>query len=181
VKVAFDAIMLTLFFKPSAKLQRQIPQGQRRIEHFIDTLSHEHATIVIPTPALGEFLAYARQDGPAYLAEMTDSEVFEIQPYDQRAAIEAAALFAKAQESGDKRGGAKGDWQTIKIDWQIVAISKVHNVDCVYSDDGDLSTMCATAGLQRKGVADLPEPPPEQMDLPAPPPAKKPGGRSKGP
>jgi hypothetical protein len=49
VKVAFDAIMLTLFFKPSAKLQKQIPQGQRRIEHFIDTLSRERAKIVIPT------------------------------------------------------------------------------------------------------------------------------------
>jgi len=166
LRVAFDVIMLTLFFKPSAKLTKQIPDGQRRVEHFIDTLSRDRAKIIIPAPALGEFLAYARDDGPAYLEQLTDSEVFEIQPYDTRAAIEAAALFIKAHDGGNKKGGGKGDWQTIKVDWQIVAIAKVHKVDCLYSDDGDLVTMCATAGLERKGVDDLPEPPPEQMDLP---------------
>lgn len=157
--------MLTLFFKPSAKLAKEIPNGQRRIEHFIDTLSRERAKIIVPTPVLGEFLAYARTDGPTYLAEMTGSEVFDIQPYDERAAIEAAALLIKAQDEGNKRGGATGDWQTIKIDWQIVAIAKVQKVDCVYSEDGDLATMCATAGLDLKGVSDLPDPPPKQMPL----------------
>lgn len=114
---------------------------------------------------MGEFLAYARNDGPTYLAELTTSDVFDIQPYDERAAIEASALFIKAKDAGDKRGGAKGDWQTIKVDWQIVAIARVHRTDIVYSNDGDLVTMCATAGLIRKGVEDLPPPPPKQLQL----------------
>jgi hypothetical protein len=87
---------------------------------------------------LGEFLAYARNDGPTYLAELTTSDVFDIQPFDERAAIESAALFIKAKDAGNKKAGAKGDWQTIKVDWQIVAIAKVNRADIVYSNDGDL-------------------------------------------
>jgi len=178
VRVAFDAIMLTLFFKPSAKLQKDIPDGQRRIEHLVETLSQDESKIIIPAPVLGEFLAYARADGPTYLSEITDSEVFDIQPYDERAAVEAAALLIKAIDSGvGKKGGAKGDWQTIKVDWQIVAIAKVHKVDCLYSDDSDLSAMCATAGVDLKGIDDLPDPPPKQMGLTEQMEGKKPDGK----
>jgi hypothetical protein len=165
MRVAFDAVMLTMFFKPSANPPVSIPDAQRRIEHLIDTLSAERSKIVIPTPMLGEFLIYAADDGATYLAEMADSDVFEICPFCERAAIEAASLIVKAKQDGDKRGGAPGTWQKVKIDWQLVAIAKVNEVDCVYSDDRDLVAMCATAGIQRKGIADLPVPPPEQMSL----------------
>ncbi|MCC7010401.1 MAG: hypothetical protein IT184_16450 [Acidobacteria bacterium] len=159
--------MLTLTFRPDARPPKPVPDLQRRIEHFIETLSAERSKIIVPAPVLGEFLVLAGDDGPEYLAQMADNVAFDIQPFDTRAAIEAASLMRKARDAGNKRGGATGAWQKVKVDWQLVAIAKVNQVDCVYSNDGDLVALCATAGLTRKGLDDLPPPPPQQLDLPA--------------
>ena len=138
MKVEFDALFLTLFFRPNTHVKGQPPDAASRINYLVENLSTSNAKIVIPTPALGEFLMLAESDGPLYLAEIDSSDVFTIAPYDIRAAVEAASLMSAAKRKGDKRGGATGTWQKIKVDWQIAAIGQVEGVECVYSDDGDL-------------------------------------------
>ncbi len=103
MRVAFDALMLTLFFRPSADVHHPITDAAGRIKHFIETLSMGNAKIIIPAPILGEFLVLAREDGPLYLAALHESSVFEIAPFDERAAVEAAALMIDARDKGDKR------------------------------------------------------------------------------
>jgi hypothetical protein len=170
MKVAFDALFITLFFRPSANVHHPLRDAPDRIKHFIETLSAANAKIVIPTPALGEFFVLAQADAPLYLAALRDSAVFSIVDYDTRAAIEAAEMIVRATAAGDKRGGATGAWQTIKIDWQIAAIAKVEAVDFLCSDDGDMSSICEKAGIKRKGIADLPPAPPQNVPLPLDPP-----------
>lgn len=165
MKVAFDALFVTLFFRPSANVHHPLPGAAERIAHFIDTLTAANAKIIIPAPALGEFLVLAENDGPLYLAALSESDVFDVSPYDTRAAVEAASLMIKAKAAGNKRGGATGAWQTIKVDWQIAAIAKVEGADYLCSDDGDLKSICEAAGLKRKGIADLPPAPPRQVQL----------------
>jgi hypothetical protein len=54
--------------------------------------------------------------------------------------------------TGDKRGGASGDWQKVKVDRHIVAIAKVNGVRVIYSNDGDVATLGKSAGIQVVGM-----------------------------
>jgi hypothetical protein len=160
VRVAFDAVMLGAYLHPNAHYPKPVDSIPERIAQLIKDLEAADAKIVVPTPVLSEFLVLAGADGAAYLAEMTTSDLFEIQPFDIVAAVEGAAMMAKAKESGDKRSGAAGRWQVVKVDYQFVAISKVHGVECIYSDDDDVRKLANAAGIVVKGMADLPSPPP---------------------
>jgi predicted nucleic acid-binding protein len=178
MRVAFDALFLTLFFRPSADVHHKLSNAPDRVAHLIETLSTENAKIFIPAPVLSEFLILAREDGPLYLSQLNESDVFEIAPFDERAAIEAAALMIKAIDAGDKRGGATGAWQKVKVDWQLVAIAKLHKVDLIYSDDRDIRAISEKVGMKCKGIADLPSPPAVPVQLPLVDPQVPPGTRA---
>ena len=130
-----------------------------RLSHLVETLEAAHAAIIIPTPALSEFLVLAASDAPAYVAELTNSALFVVEPFDLRAAIEAAESQRRAIDAGSKKSGAAGPWQKVKVDRQIVAIAKVHGVDELYSDDDDVRRLAEADGVAVRSVADLPLPP----------------------
>ena len=149
-------MLLGAYLHPEASYPKPVSQIPDRIEHLVKTLEGTDATIIIPTPALSEFLVLAAGDGPSYLSELTGNKVFSIEPFDLRAAIEAAASEVRATRDGDKRAGATGSWQKVKVDRQIVAIARVHGVDALYSDDEDIQKLAAAVGVCVKGAADLP-------------------------
>ncbi len=158
MRVAFDAVILGAYLHPGASYPKPVDQIPERIGHLVKTLEGENATIIIPTPALSEFLVLAADDGPTYVSELTGNKVFSIQPFDLRAAVEAAASEVTATRDGDKRAGATGSWQKVKVDRQIVAIARAHGVDTLYSDDEDIQKLASAVGVCVKGVADLPLP-----------------------
>ena len=127
--------------------------------NLVETLEAAQATIIIPTPALSEFLVLAASDAGAYLAQLTSSAVFVVESFDLKAAIEAAAAQRRAIDAGSKKSGATGPWQKVKVDRQIVAIAKVHGVDCLYTEDEDVRRIARADGVPVKDVADLPLPP----------------------
>lgn len=165
MRVAFDAVMLSILFHPGAKLPTPVPQAQERVRFLIDTLTAADAKIIVPTPVLGEFLVIARQDGPLYLSEMTTSDVFDVQPFDIAAAVESAAQMIAAKDQGDKKAGAKGQWQKIKVDRQFIAVAKMLGVDVIYSDDEDVEKLAKAVNIQVQGLADLPVPPEEAENM----------------
>jgi hypothetical protein len=75
-------------------------------------------------------LVVADAAGPDYVTELDSQAVFSIEPFEARAAIEAAAMTRAAIAKGDKKSGATGPWQCVKTDRQIVAIAKTL-VSCV--------------------------------------------------
>ena len=159
MRVAFDSVILGAYLHPEASYPKPVDRVPERLKHFVATLDAARATIIIPTPALSEFLVLAAGDTGAYVAELADSAVFVVEPFDLKAAIEAAASQRRAMETGNKRSGAAGPWQKVKVDRQIVAIAKVHGVDELYSDDDDVQRLAEADGVRVKGVADLPLPP----------------------
>lgn len=163
--VAFDAVMLAAYLHPAAAYPKKIDRIPERIQGLVDELEASGAKIIVPTPVLSEFLVLAGDDGPTYLSDLTTSDVFDVRPFDTVAAIEAAALHRKARSGGDKRSGARGRWQVVKVDRQFVAIAKVNGVACIYSDDSDMEGIAAAAGIVVKGIGDLPAPPPIQEEL----------------
>lgn len=159
MNVAFDAVMLSLYLHPTAKPAKQISDVPARIQLLIDDLETEGAKIIIAAPILAEFLVVAgAKDGAAYLAELTNSDVFEIKPFDTMAAVEAAEMHRQSSATGDKKAGSKSRWQVVKVDRQLAAIAKVNGVTCIYSDDDGVRKLAEAAGLACKGIGDLPVP-----------------------
>ena len=88
-----------------------------------------------------------------------DDLLSAFEPFDLRAAIEAAESQRRAIDAGSKKSGAAGPWQKVKVDRQIVAIAKVHGVDELYSDDDDVRRLADADGAAVRSVTDLPLPP----------------------
>ena len=168
--VAFDNTVLSLLLHPEADppldptTGAPVARAQDRMAHLVEQLREADARILIPAPVLAEFLTFA---GPDYLAIIDQSAHFEVAPFDQRAAVEAATVQKKANLSArGKKSGLTGKWQTIKVDRQIVAIAKVRNVERIYTTDGDVAELAKESGITAIGIADLSLPPEEETKLP---------------
>lgn len=159
MKVAFDTVVLAAYLHPNANYPQPVDRIPERLDHLVRKLERRKSTIIVPTPALSEFLAFATRESAKYLSELAQRTVFRVEAFDQKAAIEAAVAHAQAAQHGDKKDGAIGSWQRVKVDRQIVAIAKVHNVDCLYSGENDVRKLGAAMGVTVKGLDNLPLPP----------------------
>jgi len=175
--VVFDATVLLPILWPEVPVPTH-PQTGQPIEHFRDRIDHlvahleqSRTKIIIPTPALSEILVRAGSAGPQYLAQINAQSVFRVVAFDERAAVEVAAMTKSSIDAGDKRGGVDGTWNKIKYDRQIVAISKVEGAVALYSDDPGVRTFGSGVGLTVIGSWELPLPPEDpqtSLDLMAP-------------
>jgi predicted nucleic acid-binding protein len=150
--VVFDATVLIDLFNPSCH-----PDRRAKLDQLVSELERKKAKILIPTPALAEYLAKAGKARDKVHAELTTKGVFRIGNFDSRAALECALMLDTAKSGGDKRGQAK-TWAKAKFDWQIIAISKVANAHTLYSEDSDLERIGARFGIKVIRTDDLPLP-----------------------
>jgi predicted nucleic acid-binding protein len=163
--VAIDNTTLALLFHPGAKPPNDPKTGQplikarERIEQLITDLDAEDERIVIPTPVLCEFLILADRDGPLYLEKVQGAKTLLLKPFDERAAIELAAMELSARGKGGKKAGFESPYQKVKFDRQIVAIARVNGAHTIYSDDQDLGRFAKNAGMKVVCTWDLPIPP----------------------
>lgn len=121
--------------------------------------------MIIPAPALSEFLVIVDESGPDYLTEIDRKSTFSIESFDARAAVEAAASARKALAKGNKKSGAAGTWQAVKTDRQIVAIAKTRGAMRIYSNDGDIANIADESNIEVVALWQLPIPPAEQPRL----------------
>jgi predicted nucleic acid-binding protein len=154
--VSVDAGVLSLLLYPGAKppadpsTKKPVEKAHERVEQLIDDLDAAKERIIIPAPALSEFLVLAGNDGPQYLSEIALQSHLYIQPFDQMAAIELAAMELLSRKKGGKRHPLPVTipWQKVKFDRQIVAISKLHQCKAIYSDDGDVRRIAEDVGIK---------------------------------
>jgi hypothetical protein len=141
---------------------------RERLGYLVEVLEKNSTKIIIPTPALSEFLVRAGDAGLEYLDRLRQTRSFKIEPFDERAALEVAlAIRANINQMG-KRGAAKvtTTWAKVKFDYQIVGIAKVNNATVLYSDDKDIRSFATQAHLTVVRLHELALPPKEaQMDL----------------
>ena len=148
--IAFDAnILIDL-------LDRRI-KGDRRakLDNLIEELQKKRTKILIPTPALTELLVHAGKAREAIHQELSCNSLFQITPFDSRAAMECALLLEEALSAGERRQVTKTKF---KFDWQIVAIAKSHDATVIYSDDTDIARYGKRANLIVIRTDDLPLP-----------------------
>jgi predicted nucleic acid-binding protein len=161
--VSVDAGVLSLLLYPGARppddpnTKKPVEKAHERIEQLIDDLLAAKERIIIPAPALSEFLVLAGESAPQYLSEIALQSHIHILPFDQMAAIELAAMELLARKKGNKRHplDATTAWQKVKIDRQIVAISKLHQVKTIYSDDSDVRNIAEEAGIKTVSTWEL--------------------------
>lgn len=163
--IAVDNNFLTLMLHPSARPPLDPSTGMpvsrldERIELLIEELDEARETIIIPTPVLAEFLMLAGKDGPKYLTEINKRSLFRVEPFDERAAIELAAVeLSIRRKTADKRDGAQGTWAKIKFDRQIVTIAKVNGAGKIYSDDEGVEKFARRCGISVVKTWELPLP-----------------------
>lgn len=136
-----------------------VPHARERIEHLVATLAKQNALILIPAPAFAEFMVIVEDAAPNYLDVINKSANFDVSPLDTKAAVELADLFRKAKAAGNKKAGAEGEWQKVKVDQQIVAIAKSVEVERIYTADSDIVNIAKRWGVPCTALweLDLPE------------------------
>ena len=162
--VVIDSTTLLLMLRPDTPVPNgrdgsPIERPKERIEHLVATLEKQKARLIIPTPALSEALVQAGSNGSHEIVQYLQKfDVFRIEPFDTRAAIEVAAMSREALSGGNKRGASSAPWAKVKYDRQIVGIARVHAATAIYSDDGDIAKLGKQAGIKVISLADLPLP-----------------------
>lgn len=152
------ALHQTARFPTDPATNTPVLRPKERIEHLISGLSKDKAIIVIPAPALAEFLTVVENAGPQYIQQIDRSARFQIEPFDTMAAIEAAQMYRALKARGDWRGGATGDKQKVKVDQQIVAIAITRQALPIYTADTDIIKTCQALSLPCVAVWELPLP-----------------------
>ncbi|PZV35971.1 PIN domain-containing protein [Mesorhizobium kowhaii] len=160
--VVIDATLLMLLLHPGAGVPldesgKPVERSQDRIAHLIASLERSRQRLVIPTPALSEVLVRVEPGAAQLIIEkISELSVFRIEPFDQRAAIEVAAMTRNSFDGGRKpaRRPDESTWAKLKYDRQIVAIAVVVGARAIYSDDKGIR---AVADRQRIPVVRLSE------------------------
>ena len=159
----FLAMLLHPAAKPPLDPNTLIPLTSvpERMGALVDTWNRRGDRLIVPMPALAEFLVLAGPDGNAYLTDLNNLATVYLRAFDLRAAVELASMELAARATGSKKYPADDfePWQKVKVDRQIVAIAKVHNVDTMYTDDGSVRAMAAASGMRVVSSWDLPIPP----------------------
>jgi predicted nucleic acid-binding protein len=179
--IVVDNTFLSILFFPDAgppidpATNKPIYRLQDRIDELIENLRADRDKILIPAPVLSEFLFLAGKEGPLYLAELDSDSVWQIAAFDQRAAIELAALNlelkAKLSRTKQKIDEETTDTKAkISFDKQIVAIAVANEVKTIYSDDKGVKNFGGYASVDVVPMRDLPLPSAKQLDLPVPAP-----------
>lgn len=167
----FDAGFLHILFDPKARLPRDkttgkpiIDRAQDRIDYLVQTLGQRRDKIIIPTPALAEFLLLASDRRNEYLSIIRKKAIFEIAGFDDPEVVELVEHWMK---EGNKKlkPNTPETWAKLKYDRQILAIAITRRVETIYSADDDLRKFAESVNIKYSGLADLDLPPPRQLLL----------------
>lgn len=167
----FDANFLLILFHPNPRIPIDsftkkpiVDRAQERVEFLVQTLSDSKGKIIVPAPALTEFLLLASDRWNEYLTLIRKKAAFEIAGFDHMEAVELVQHWIKAGGSKLRRSGPD-TWAKLKYDRQIAAIARTRRVEAIYSTDTDLHKLAHEIGITAYNLADLPPPAPKQLEL----------------
>lgn len=119
-----DTTMLTLVLKPDVEppldpsTKKPVSRAVDRVEHLLATLKEKSARVLIPATVWAEFLVAADESAQDYLELSKDKANFEIVPFDQISAVEAAIDQKRAIKAGNSKLTLSGTRQCLKADRQ---------------------------------------------------------------
>lgn len=166
--VVFDTSILALAFDGHANPPIDPATGElltecrARIDHLVKTLSKLKTRVLIPAPVLAEYLVRAGEDRSKRLDELTGSRVFQVAPFDVRAAIECAGIedadHARVRAISESESRVK-----VKFDRQIIATAISRAATAIYTGDSKLAARAKRNGIEAVMTWELPLPPADQQ------------------
>ena len=114
--------------------------------------------MIIPMPAISEFLVKADIMGVEFLNRLERKYCVILGNFDRTAAYECAQMDSAALGREDKKDGSKDAWQKVKVDRQIVAISKTLGATMMITNDKGVENSSLRAGIATCTVQSLPIP-----------------------
>ena len=163
--IAFDTGGILHLLDPNANAaidhstNLAVTDCQKRMQFYVSEMHKKREKILVPTPVLGELLILASTDGPSIYSRLSKSAAFQIEPFDDRAAIELCLMTESALKAGDRRAGSTESMAKIKFDRQIIAIAKVHHARAIFSDDKNIRKFATANGVNPIAIWELPLPP----------------------
>jgi len=142
-----DANVLVALFKKDTSDSDRV-----RVDGLLESAKAGRSRILIPTPALSEFAAKAKQHEMDFLL---GNKIFLIAPFDAKAAIECGEML---RVWADGLSDDKKDRHKAKFDMQILAIAKSIGVDRLITGDKALKSKAAREKVQAIGISELPIP-----------------------
>jgi len=143
---------------------RPYKRAQNRVRFLLETFSSsKNMRIVIPTPALAEFLILAYPLGGDYLGSLKSLYRVELADFDEMAAIEMSEISIRLGRP-TKRESKEAIWARLKFDRQIVAIAAA-KAAVIDSTDQRLRATARRIEVQALGIEDIPDAPPKQESL----------------
>jgi hypothetical protein len=162
LKVAVDANFLIALRDP--KLSED---DRTRLDHLIAMIERSRGQLIVPMPALAEFLVGADRAGLEYVNKLERRAWVDLAPFDRaaafecaqldRAALGGAALAAKKGQDAiaGKKDGVQAQWQKIKIDRQLVAIAKSRGANQFISADDGVRSNAQRVGIRAMTIPEL--------------------------
>ena len=161
-----------MLFDPNARVpydpvQKKpiVDRAQERIDHLVQTMSQRHDKVVIPAPALAEFMFLAADRRIEYLTLIRRKAVFEIAGFNDSEAVELVEYSLRISPTKKLKARSPETWAKLNYDRQIIAIAATHRVEAIYSMDNGVHILAGLVGIKSYGLLDLPLPPPVQMPL----------------
>lgn len=100
--VVFDATLLIDLFDRRVKGDRRA-----RIDELIENLSASKTKVLLPTPALSEFLVHAGKARDEYYRQLSRENPYKIAPFDARAAMDCALQLEETFTRKEQRAISK--------------------------------------------------------------------------
>ena len=144
-----------------------IDRAQDRIDFLVQTIGERRDNkIILPAPALAEFMLLAEDRYADYLTIIRRRAIFEIAGFDDPEAVELVEHWRKFGDRQKLKLGTPGTWAKLKYDRQIAAIAVTRRVERIYSTDQDLRKYAGDLNIKYLALSDLPLPPTAQEPLP---------------
>lgn len=162
--IAVDTSVLLYLVNPDASppldpcSSAPVTRCRERVDFLISTLSKTGTKLLLPTPVVTEALVWTGESAATVLDVLRRLSVFRVEGFDQRAALECGIMMSQHWEGRLKQLRAEVGRHRIKFDLMIVAIARVAGAREILSDDTGVTGVAALAGMQRRGIADLPLP-----------------------
>lgn len=151
--VIWDTNILALYFGG-----RLDGDDRLRMDGMVSELSRKREPIGIPAQVWAEFLHAASLNALNQSDAILKSSAFRFLPYDMRATVENAEIARTGMAARKSQKGKIRERQAVKVDWQILAIAKVHNARILLTNDVDMAKEAARLGIKCQCISDLPIP-----------------------
>ncbi len=161
--VGFDTTMLSILLNPDCRIpnlpgtQTQVEHAKERAQGLLQSLEKARRKIVVPTPAAAELLTAIGPEAQQYINMVQRSRLFEVASFDPRCAHELAILNRGVFKDIDDRNDAQ-PYQKRKVDRQIIAVCRVHDVTDLHTTDGNLCNLARLCGINPIRIEELPIP-----------------------